>query len=196
MVFSKAGRGKPFVLTVGYGYAGRDAELVRLDVAGYGGGVRWRVGPSLKRLLPGWPMRARDFSTTSAWAWGFWLQSARTEDPVCPVIAADGLYVFVVPSPKRNDLRRDGRYALHSYPPEEVDDEFYATGRATELQDPAIRAEVANAYHDEVAEGWSLFVLDLERCLHAKYRHSGDWPPTYTKWTDRKARTHRGGERG
>jgi hypothetical protein len=116
--------------------------------------------------------------------------------PVCPVIAADGLYVFVVPSPKRNDLRRDGRYALHSYPPEEVDDEFYATGRATEVQDAAIRAEVANAYHDEVAEGWSLFVLDIERCLHAKYRHRGDWPPTYTKWTDPKASTHRGGERG
>jgi hypothetical protein len=104
--------------------------------------------------------------------------------PVCPVIAADELYVFVVPSPKRGDLRRDGRYALHSYPPEEVDDEFYATGRATEVQDPDIRAEVADAYHDQVAEGWSLFALDIERCLHAKYRHRGDWPPTYTKWTD------------
>ena len=102
--------------------------------------------------------------------------------PVCPVNYADGLYAFVVPSPKRADLQRDGRYALHSYPPEEVDDEFCVTGRATEVQDPGVRAEVAEAYHDEVGEGWSLFAFDIERCLHAKYRHRGDWPPTYTKW--------------
>jgi hypothetical protein len=102
--------------------------------------------------------------------------------PVCPVIAADGLHVFVVPSPKRADLQRDGRYALHSYPPEEVDNEFCVTGRATEVQDLTVRAEVADAYHDEVAEEWALFALDIERCLHAKYRHRGDWPPTYTKW--------------
>jgi hypothetical protein len=104
--------------------------------------------------------------------------------PVCPVIAADGLYVFVVPSPKRADLRRDGRYALHSYPPDEVDDEFCVTGHAAEILDPGVRAKVAHAYHDEVGEGWALFALDVERCLHAKYRHRGDWPPTYAKWAD------------
>ncbi len=104
--------------------------------------------------------------------------------PVCPVIAADGLYVFVVPSPKRADLRRDGRYALHSYPPVEVDDEFCVTGRAAEVQDLGVRAQVADAYHHEVKEGWSLFALGIEGCLHAKYRHRGDWPPTYTKWAD------------
>jgi hypothetical protein len=61
--------------------------------------------------------------------------------PFCPVIAADGHYVFVVPSPKRADLRHDGRYALHSYPPVEVDDEFCVTGRATEVEDSRVRAE-------------------------------------------------------
>jgi len=103
---------------------------------------------------------------------------------LCPVIAADGLYVFAVPSPKRGDLQCDGRYALHSFPPVEVDDEFYVTGRATEVQDPGVRAEVADAYHDEVGERWHLFALDIERCLHASYRHRGDWPPTYAKWAD------------
>jgi hypothetical protein len=111
--------------------------------------------------------------------------------PVCPVITSSGLYVFVVPSPKRGDLRREGRYALHSFPPVEVDDEFYATGRATEVQDPDIRAEAAHAYHDRVAEEWSLFALDIERCLHAKYRHRGDWPPTYTKWADQEVNARR-----
>jgi len=104
--------------------------------------------------------------------------------PVCPVITPSGLYLFVVPSPKRGDLRRDGRYALHSFPQEEVDDEFCVTGRATEVQAPDIRAKVADAYHDQVEEEWSLFALDIERCLHAKYRHRGNWPPTYTKWAE------------
>ena len=114
--------------------------------------------------------------------------------PVSPVAAADGLYVFVVPSPKRGDLRRDGCYALHSYPPVEVDDEFCVTGRATEVRDPDVRAAVAGAYPDEVGEGWSLFALDIERCLYAKYRHRGDWPPAYTKWADPEVNPDR--ERG
>ncbi len=104
--------------------------------------------------------------------------------PICPVVAEGGLYAFIVPSPKCADLRRDGRYALHCYPPEEVDDEFYVTGRATEVSDPTIRAAVAAAYHGPVHEHYVLFAFDIERCLHAKYRHRGDWPPTYTKWAD------------
>ena len=62
------------------------------------------------------------------------------------------------------------------------------------MEDLDIRAEVADAYHDEVAEGWSLFALYIERCLHARYRHMGDWPPTYTKWVDPEVNLHR--ERG
>ena len=50
--------------------------------------------------------------------------------PVSPVITDDGLYCFVIDSPKRRDLERDGRYALHSFPPEESDDEAYVAGRA------------------------------------------------------------------
>lgn len=37
--------------------------------------------------------------------------------PVCPVIAHDGLYVFIGNhSPKVHDLLRDGRFALHAFP--------------------------------------------------------------------------------
>lgn len=104
--------------------------------------------------------------------------------PVCPIIVVGGLYVFIIPSPKREDLRRDGRYALHCYPPEEVDDEFYVTGRASEEKDSTVRAEVAAGYHASVNEQWTLFALDIERSLHAKYRHRGDWPPEYAKWID------------
>lgn len=104
--------------------------------------------------------------------------------PICPIIAAGGLFAVLGPSPKCRDLVRDPRYALHSFPPEDVDDEFYVTGRATVITDLAIRATVAAAYHVPVHEEDILFALDIERCLHAKYRHRGDWPPTYTKWAD------------
>ena len=108
--------------------------------------------------------------------------------PICPILAAGGLYAFIVPSPKLTDLRRDGRYALHCYPPEELDDEFCVMGRATEVADPAVRAQVAAAYHHPVQEQWILFGFDVERCLHAKYRYRGDWPPTYTKWIEQSPR--------
>jgi hypothetical protein len=104
--------------------------------------------------------------------------------PICPIVAEGGLFAFIVPSPKCDDLRRDGRYALHCYPPVEVDDEFYLTGRAAVEGDPAVRAAVAAAYHAPVHERDTPFAFDVERCLHAKYRHRGDWPPTYTKWAD------------
>ena len=50
--------------------------------------------------------------------------------PVCPVIAVGRLFVAVpVWSPKRFDLKRDGRYAMHALPGKR-DDEFYVTGCA------------------------------------------------------------------
>lgn len=55
--------------------------------------------------------------------------------PVCPIIAGGRMFVAVAgssapePSPKRFDLARDGRYAMHALPGKR-DDEFYITGRA------------------------------------------------------------------
>jgi hypothetical protein len=105
--------------------------------------------------------------------------------PVCPVVAHGGLWVFIGNhSPKRHDLLRDGRYALHSFPMPEVDDEFYAAGRTRRVDDPAIRAPVYEAY---IATGATtsddtLFELLLERALHAKYGPRPSWPPVYTRW--------------
>ena len=56
--------------------------------------------------------------------------------PVSPVITDEGLFCFVIDSPKRRDLERDGRYALHSFPPEESDDEAYVAGRARPVDRP------------------------------------------------------------
>ena len=102
--------------------------------------------------------------------------------PICPIIAHGGLYGFILPSPKRLDLRRDGRFALHSFPPAETDDEFYVTGRVVEIDDPAIRESVANAYHHDPGREEELFEFLIERCLLARYRERGAFPPTYTNW--------------
>jgi hypothetical protein len=64
--------------------------------------------------------------------------------PVCPVISPAGLHVLIQPGPKLRDLRRDGRYSLHSeaVPPPREDDGFALTGRATEIADQGVRAIV------------------------------------------------------
>ena len=102
--------------------------------------------------------------------------------PVCPFLANDDLYVFLVPSPKRSDLGRDPRYALHTFGPEKTDDEFYVTGRARKVVDAATRAVAVAAYHTAVGDDHDLFELSIDRVLHAKYKGHGDWPPIYTRW--------------
>ena len=102
--------------------------------------------------------------------------------PVCPIVANGGLWVFVIPSPKRGDLDRDGRYALHAFTPENVDDEFMVIGHARPVTDPATRAAAVAAYHQPVPGDHDLFELGIERALLATYTHRGQWPPTYRRW--------------
>lgn len=106
--------------------------------------------------------------------------------PVCPVIAAGGLYVFIGNhSPKLHDLLRDGRFALHSFPKPELDDEFSVAGRALRVDDAAVREVVYAAYTATGAftSNDTLFELWLERALHSKYEARPSWPPIYTKWS-------------
>lgn len=44
--------------------------------------------------------------------------------PICPVVTETGLVGFVISSPKLDDMLRDGRYALHSYPTDHNEDAF------------------------------------------------------------------------
>ena len=105
--------------------------------------------------------------------------------PVCPVIAAGGLYVFIGNhSPKVHDLLRDGRFALHTFPAKDVDDEFSVAGVARRVDDAAIRQVVHDTYAATGAftSDDTLFELWLERALHARYGPRPSWPPAYTKW--------------
>jgi hypothetical protein len=104
--------------------------------------------------------------------------------PICPVIAEGGLYAFINRSPKLNDLRRNGQYALHFFLPADVDDEFYVTGTAREVSDPQRRESIRSACKHPVADDEVLFEFDIHRCLLAKYEARGVFPPAYTRWGD------------
>ncbi len=82
--------------------------------------------------------------------------------PVSPVITDEGLFCFVVDSPKRRDLERDGRFALHSFPPEDSDDEAYLAGRAEPVTDPRRVQAIAVNLRAEPRVDWRLFELTVE----------------------------------
>ena len=108
--------------------------------------------------------------------------------PICPILCNGGLYGLIATSPKQRDLLRDRRYALHTFPSKDVDDEFYVTGRAVHLDDPALADRVRAAFlatggtstNDEL-----LFEFHIEHALLSTYKKRGEpnnWPPKYTKW--------------
>jgi hypothetical protein len=108
--------------------------------------------------------------------------------PMCPIQTEGRLYALIIPSPKRGDLLRDGRYALHTFPCVDRDDEFYVTGKATHRGDEGLTERVRAAF---IATGGHstgdemLFELDIEHALLATYKKRGEpdaFPPTYTKW--------------
>jgi hypothetical protein len=110
--------------------------------------------------------------------------------PVCPLIAGDGMYLFLIPSPKRADLLRDGRFALHSFPAPNNEDAFYLTGVAERRDDPAVREVAAAVWFRERSldapppgfeDEW-LFELRLATCLLTRTSGYGDYNPRHTVW--------------
>ncbi|HEX6077618.1 MAG TPA: pyridoxamine 5'-phosphate oxidase family protein [Micromonosporaceae bacterium] len=104
--------------------------------------------------------------------------------PVSPVVTDDGLYCFVVRSPKRADLDRDGRYALHAYPAEDSDDEAYLSGRARPVLDPERRRAVAKAYRAAPRVDWRLYEFTVEVAMVSSFQHRNVWPPRRMVWRD------------
>jgi len=105
--------------------------------------------------------------------------------PCCPLIADGHLYVFVTgPSPKRFDLERDGRYALHSFPPADNDDEFYCTGRVRKVANASVRAAIAQQAKHNVRDDEVLFEFLVERALFTTWINprQADTRPVYSKW--------------
>ncbi len=111
--------------------------------------------------------------------------------PVCPLIADSGLYAFIIPSPKLNDLRRDDRYALHSFPTDDNEDAFYITGRAREIHDRDVRLKLMKQFQQErptmeFSDGYmsdqALIEFFVDRCLVTRTDGFGDTQPRHTIW--------------
>lgn len=101
--------------------------------------------------------------------------------PVSPVIAEGGLFCFILNSPKRRDLERDGRYALHAYPAENSDDEAYLSGRAHPVHDEIRRARLARMHRASAASHWHLFEFDIEVAM-VTHRESPSRNPEHRIW--------------
>lgn len=95
--------------------------------------------------------------------------------PVTPIIGRGHLFVFMEPtSPKGHDLRRDGRYALHS----SVGDtsgaggEFTVSGSARFVADPELRAVAVELADYVPADRYVLFEFDVESAASTIYSNN------------------------
>jgi hypothetical protein len=91
--------------------------------------------------------------------------------PVSLVYWKECLYVFIpLSSPKCADLQRDGRYALQAFPPPNntLGEEFYVSGVAVCIQDPAFRQAMIAETEIRVEKDEVLFELFLDRVMYTK----------------------------
>jgi hypothetical protein len=111
--------------------------------------------------------------------------------PMCPLITESGLFAFLIPSPKRDDLHRDGRYAMHSFPADTNEDAFYLAGTAELVHDQDRRRVLQAQFLDErrftePPKGFDqqdLFVFQVERCLYTVTTGHGDPEPRHRIWS-------------
>jgi hypothetical protein len=111
--------------------------------------------------------------------------------PICPIIPSGRLFAMIIPSPKRADLIKDGRYALHSFPMQDNEDVFYLTGTAHQLTDRSIIDSLIEQYVAERAHfGPTVasiasevpFEFDIEKAMLTSTTGHGDQNPVHTVW--------------
>lgn len=107
--------------------------------------------------------------------------------PVCPILALGSLWLFIVNiSPKYRDLRRQGQFALHSFPVPEGGEEFHIRGIAEEAVDLSKREAVSESTGNRqgMLEIESLFECRISSALTTRWENWGTekaWPH-YNKW--------------
>jgi hypothetical protein len=99
--------------------------------------------------------------------------SAPRVHPVCPVLSHDRLFVLITPtSPKLHDLRRDGRYALQTFPqPKPGGDEFYVTGRALVVEETTTRGAILRDAKHMADASEIAFELWIDRVMHTTWEN-------------------------
>jgi hypothetical protein len=102
--------------------------------------------------------------------------------PVTPIIGQGHLFLFMEPtSPKGHDLRRDGRYALHSAvsDPNGTSGEFIITGSATFIIDSGMQSLAAQLASYTPANRYILFELSIKSAVSTIYK---DGKPIRQQW--------------
>jgi hypothetical protein len=110
--------------------------------------------------------------------------------PICPVLTDEGVFCFLVESPKRADLLRDGRYALHAFPTDDNEDAFYLSGVAEPRTDPTLREALTRVWFEERGltekppdfDEEQVFEFLIDTCLATKTTGYGDYNPQHTVW--------------
>jgi hypothetical protein len=113
--------------------------------------------------------------------------------PICVVPTADGLYGLIIPSLKLGDLKRDGRYSLHSYPSPANEDAFSLTGAAVVHDSPAIRRDVIAAFlaqpgrqgpplEESHFDAQTVVEFLIDSCLLTRTTGHGDANPQHSIW--------------
>jgi Pyridoxamine 5'-phosphate oxidase len=87
--------------------------------------------------------------------------------PVSPAVVCGGLYCVMLDTPKRRDLDRDGRYAMHAFPAEDDDNEACVQGRARLVTDTDVRDRVAQELRVADAVVWWLYELSVDSAMFA-----------------------------
>jgi hypothetical protein len=102
--------------------------------------------------------------------------------PVTPIVGHGRLFLFMEPtSPKGQDLRRDGRYALHCSVSDSSGEsgEFFISGHAMFTDDPATRRLAVEVATYTPADRYVLYELDVERAASTIYT---DGQPVRRRW--------------
>src|SRR5262249_37252081 len=112
--------------------------------------------------------------------------------PMCPILHGERLFAFLIPGPKRADLHRDPRYAMHSFPADDNEDAFYVTGTARPVADGAVRQVAASVFMAE--RSWDVpppgfdeqepFEFLLGRAMLTSTTGHGDPHPRHRVWTE------------
>jgi hypothetical protein len=102
--------------------------------------------------------------------------------PISVAIVGPRLCAFILPSAKRSDLARDGRYALHAYPDRAAPSEFSVRGRARPIADAGVRAAAADGWYFGIDDNYELFEFSIEAAVLGVRQTEDDWPPRYSSW--------------
>jgi len=92
--------------------------------------------------------------------------------PFTPIIGEGHFFVFTEPtSPKGNDLRRDGRFAVHCSVSDTSGEsgEFLVTGKAKFIEDSELRALAVKLTPYQPAERYVLFEFEPENIVMTEY---------------------------